>query len=108
MEFIVRQLSSRPDTILVRYDCPCGCKPNAEYQQGSQEVNFEHCCCGNIHFVGHAARAKLDAYLSGRKALGMLEDMERGNYAVSETAVDAPWGERVPVAFGIPANPTKH
>lgn len=101
MEFIVRQLSSRPDTMLVRYDCACGCKPNAEYKQGSEEVGSEHCCCGNIHFVGPNARAHLETDLSERKAQGM--DADRGEYTVSETQVPAPWGGAVPVAYAIPS-----
>ena len=70
MEFIVRKLASRPDTMLVRYDCECGCKPNAEYKQGSDEVGHEHCCCGNVHFLGPNAKEHLEAYLSERKAQG--------------------------------------
>lgn len=30
MDFIVRQIASRPDTMLVRYDCSCSCKPKAD------------------------------------------------------------------------------
>ncbi len=104
MEFIVRQLSSRPDTMLVRYDCACGCKPNAEYKQGSEEVGSEHCCCGNVHFVGPNAREHLETDLSERKAQGM--DADRGEYTVSETQVATPWGGTVPVAYGIPATPS--
>ena len=108
MEFIVRQLSGQSNTILVRYDCACGCKPNAEYQQGSPEVNFEHCCCGNVHFVGQSARSKLDAYLAERKAAGVQEDIDRGGYTIQETTIIAPWGETVPVAYGLPQHPTEH
>lgn len=106
MEFIVRQLSSRPDTILVRYDCACGCKPNAEYKQGSQEVKYEHCCCGNVHFVGRHAKEHLDAYLAERKTQGMDDDV--GGYTRYETEVAAPWGETVPVSYALPLQPRKH
>jgi hypothetical protein len=101
MDFIVRQISSRPDTMLVRYDCECGCKPNAEYKQGAGEIGHEHCCCGNVHFVGPGARQALEGYLAERKTRG--EDAERGEYAISETSVADPWGGQVPVAYGIPS-----
>ncbi|MBI4496709.1 MAG: hypothetical protein HY689_02275 [Chloroflexi bacterium] len=106
MEFIVRQLSSRPDTMLVRYDCACGCKPNAEYQQGSQEGGYEHCCCGNVHFLGPQAKAHLETYLADRKAQALDEDV--GGYTVYETAVEAPWGGTVPVAYALPHHPKAH
>lgn len=102
MEFIVRQLSSRPDTVLVRYDCECGCKPGAEYKQGTQEAGHEHCCCGNVHFAGPGAREQLESYLAERKAQGM--DGERGDYAISETEVSSPWGGSLPVAYALPSN----
>lgn len=101
MEFVVRQMTSRPDTVLVRYDCECGCKPNARYQQGSAEVGHEHCCCGNVHFVGPNARAELERYLAERQARG--EDAGRGEYTLYETVLDDPWGGKLPVAYGIPA-----
>lgn len=103
MEFIVRQLSSRPNTITVRYDCACGCKPNARHMKESQEVNFEHCCCGNVHFVGQGAKQSLESYLSERRAKG--EDADVGEYSISETKVETPWGYSVAVAFGQPATP---
>lgn len=52
MVFVVRQLSSRPDTVLIRYDCSCGCKPGVEYRQASNETSHAQCCCGNLHFAG--------------------------------------------------------
>ncbi len=106
MEFIVRKLASRPDTMLVRYDCECGCKPNAEYKQGSDEVGHEHCCCGNVHFLGPNAKEHLETYLSERQAKG--EDSDVGEYAISETQVDAPWGGTVPVAYAIPSARREH
>lgn len=106
MESIVRQLAQRPDTILVRYDCPCGCKPNAEYRQGSDEVEYEHCCCGNVHFVGKGARARIDAYLAERACQQLDDDL--GGYTITELTISAPWGEAVPVAYAIPAAPRKH
>ncbi|MSQ28670.1 MAG: hypothetical protein EXR51_11135 [Dehalococcoidia bacterium] len=106
MEFIVRQLAWRPDTILVRYDCACGCKPNVEYLRGSDSVEHEHCCCGNLHFVGKDARHHLDAYLAGRSQQHLDDDL--GGYRVSEVTVDAPWGEAVPVAYALPAVARKH
>lgn len=106
MDFIVRQLSARPDTVLVRYDCECGCKPGAEYQQNSSESGHEHCCCGNVHFVGPNAWRDLEAYLAERKAQGM--DAERGGYNIHETSVDLPWSGKLPVAYGMPLHPTQH
>ena len=102
MNFIVRPMTSRTDTALVRYDCECGCKPNAKYVQGSSEVGHEHCCCGNVHFVGPNARAELTQYLEARKATN--EDAGRGEYSIYEESVEAPWGGTIPVAYGIPAH----
>ena len=100
MEFIVRQLAARPDTVLVRYDCACGCKPGAEHQQGSHESDHEHCCCGQVHFVGENARGALDAYLADRSTRG--EDEDIGGHDIFETEVAAPWGNAIPVAYGLP------
>ena len=102
MEFSARQLSSRPDTVLVRYDCECGCKPGAEYKQGAEEAGHEHCCCGNVHFAGPGAREQLEAYLADRKGQGM--DDERGGYTLHETQVPSPWGDIIPIAYGLPNN----
>src|SRR5687768_3969873 len=103
MEFIVRQLSSKPNTIAVRYDCACGCKPNAQHVKESQAVNYEHCCCGNVHFVGTRAKKSLEDYLTERRSQG--EDADVGEYTISETTLDTPWGYKVPVAFGQPSKP---
>lgn len=106
MDFIVRQVYGRPDTMLVRYDCICGCKPNAEHRKGTQEVGHEHCCCGNVHFVGPNARAHLEAYLAER-APQHLDD-EINGHTLYETEVKAPWGEQIPVAYGLANAPRKH
>lgn len=104
MDFIVRQMTSNAETALVRYDCECGCKPNAKYVHGAAEVGHEHCCCGNVHFVGPGARAELERYLADRKTRN--EDAGRGEYALFETELDDPWGGKLPVAYGIPAQHT--
>lgn len=106
MEFVVRELSSRPGTVLVRYDCECGCKPGAEYKRGSEEAGHEHCCCGNVHFAGPDARQQLESYLADRKAQGM--DEERGGYVVSETQVADPQGGTLPIAYALPNVRTAH
>ncbi len=106
MEFIVRQLAARPDTVLVRYDCACGCKPGAEHQQGSHESDHEHCCCGQVHFVGENARGALDTYLADRSTRG--EDEDIGGHDIFETEVATPWGNAVPVAYGVPRRPRQH
>ena len=106
MEFIVRQRHNRPEFMLARYDCECGCKPNAEYEKGSQEVGHEHCCCGNLHFLGPEAGKHLEAYLAERDAQGLDDDL--GGYAVYETEVTAPWGDQVPLAYALPHTPRAH
>ncbi len=106
MEFIVRQLSSRPDTMIVRYDCACGCKPSAEYKQGSAEAGHENCCCGIVHFAGPEAKARLEEYISGRKAEGLDDDV--GGFTVEETSVTMPWGGDLPVAYALPQTTRKH
>lgn len=105
LEFIVNQISTEPDTVLVRYDCPCGCKPSAEYERDSQESDFEACCCGNVHFVGPNAEADLEHYLADRKGRG--EDADVGEYRIHRVEVQAPWGP-FPVAYGLPAQSRKH
>lgn len=106
MEFIVRQISSRPDFMLVRYDCDCGCKPSAEYRRDSEEPEYEHCCCGNVHFVGPDARSNLEAYLDARKDQGLDEDV--GGYTLFDAVVETPWGGTVPVAYAVPKVPKPH
>lgn len=104
LEFIVYPLS--PTEALVRYDCPCGCKPSTEYARDSQESDHEHCCCGNVHFVGPNARTDLDQYLTRRSQTG--EDDDVGGYEIHEESVPAPWGGMIPVVYGLPHHPRKH
>ena len=103
MEFVVRILKNKPDVIEVRYDCACGCKPRARYQRGTEEAGHEHCCCGQVHFVGEQATQHLEAYLAERRAT----EEDTRQYTVTEYPVAAPWGA-VPVAFGIPDRLTEH
>jgi hypothetical protein len=105
MEFFVRALPNRPDTVEVRYDCACGCKPRARYQRGTDEAGHEHCCCGQVHFVGARAHQRLEDYLTGRRAQG--EDLDMA-YTLHQTEVGAPWGEAVSVAYAVPNTPHKH
>ena len=104
LNFIVAELS--PTEALIRYDCPCGCKPSTEYARDSLESDHEHCCCGNVHFVGPNARADLDQYLEARRATG--EDDDVGGYEIHEEAVTAPWGGAIPVVYGLPHQSRKH
>ena len=104
LQFIVAELS--PTEALVRYDCPCGCKPSTEYERDSAESDHEHCCCGNVHFVGPNARVDLDQYLAERSKTG--EDADVGGYDIHEESVPAPWGGVIPVVYGLPHQPRKH
>ncbi len=104
LQFIVSELS--PTEALIRYDCPCGCKPSTEYEKGSMESDHEHCCCGNVHFVGPHARVDLDEYLTDRRTRG--EDDDVGGYEIHEEAVLAPWGGAIPVVYGLPQQTRKH
>lgn len=106
IEFIVRQLTNQPDTVLVRYNCACGCKPGVRYRKGSTDAGHEHCCCGNVHFVGSQARERMEAYLADRAA--RHEDDDVGGYTRHELTVSAPWGEAVPVAYALPLMQRKH
>jgi hypothetical protein len=99
MEFIVRAPLNRPDTLEVRYDCACGCKPRARYDRGTQEANYEHCCCGQVHFVGHQAEERLRDYLQARRAEGLDTDQV---HTIETHEVTAPWGDPVPVALAVP------
>ena len=105
MEYVVRSPMNKPDVVEVRYDCECGCKPRARYQQGTAEAGHNQCCCGRVHFVGVDAAGRLHTYLEERRAQG--EDAGL-NYTVTVEEVNAPWGETVPVAFGIPDTPHAH
>ena len=106
MEFIVRSPRNKPGVVEVRYDCACGCKPRASFERGSDEANFEHCCCGQVHFVGAQAEERLKTYLDERSAQGM--DSEIGGYSIHTQQVEAPWGEPVPVAYAVPSIPKAH
>ena len=97
VEFAVRTPKNRPDVIEARYDCACGCKPRARYERGSNEAGHEHCCCGQVHFVGDEATEHLETYLAERRSTG--EDTRE--YKVDQYEVAAPWGA-VSVAFGTP------
>ncbi len=105
MDFTVRSPLNKPDVVEVRYDCACGCKPRARWQRGTAEAGHEHCCCGLVHFVGPEAEGKLKAYLVERKARG--EDAGR-EYALHTRTVNAPWGDPVSVAYGIPNTLSPH
>ena len=104
MEFIVKEMASKPGTIYVRYDCACGCKPGVEHQRGSSEVAHEGCCCGNLHFVGPGARQELERHIQARRE----GDTELGGYTVSEEELETPWGYFVSVAYATPAKPRAH
>ena len=106
MEFIVRTPRNKPDVVDVRYNCACGCKPRARYQQGTDEADYEHCCCGIAHFVGALAEERLNSYLAERAAQGMDDDV--GGYSIHTEEVAAPWGQPVAVAYALPHIPRKH
>lgn len=104
MEFIVREMSNKPGTVYVRYDCACGCKPGVEYTRDSSDVEHEQCCCGNVHFVGPDARQHLEEHIVSRQD----EDADLGGYNVSDTQVSTPWGGSVAVAYALPNKPRAH
>lgn len=106
MDFNVRSPANKPDVVEVRYDCSCGCKPRARYQRGTDEAGHEHCCCGNVHFVGAQAESRLNTYIDERKAQGL--DQEVGGYTFNAQKVTAPWGEQVSVAYALPKIPKPH
>ena len=100
MKFKVRAVSNQADTVDVGYDCPCGCKPGAKYQRGAGAAGHEHCCCGRVHFVGPQAERELESYLEERRRSGEDAGLE---YTISTQQVKSRWGERIPVAFAVPA-----
>ena len=100
MQYIVRSPLNRPDVVEVRYDCQCGCKPRARHQRGSDDAGHEQCCCGRVHFVGTDAGQRLEAYLQ--------QERPGEAYTVTLEQVTAPWGEEIPVAFGLPEHPHHH
>ena len=105
MEFKVHAPLNTEDTVEVRYDCPCGCKPRARYQRDTDEADHEHCCCGRVHFVGAQADQRLEAYLAERRTQGEDEGL---TYSFESSTVEAPWGESVPVVFATPDKLHKH
>ena len=105
MDFMVRTPLNRPDTVEVRYDCECGCKPRARYLRGSAESGHEHCCCGLVHFVGVQAGAHLATYLEDRRSQGLDSDV---TYSVHSQSVQAPWGDPVSIAYALPDHPREH
>lgn len=105
MNLIVRSPQNKPNVVEVRYDCACGCKPRARYQRGAAESGHEHCCCGQVHFVGDQAMKHLEVYLAERRERGEDADMQ---HRLEQQTVTAPWGEPVAVAFAIPDQPRKH
>ena len=106
MEFILRIPKDTTDEIEVRYDCECGCKPRARYQREADEAGHEHCCCGQVHFVGTRAEELLKAYLDDRSAQGL--DAEVGGYSFHVQQVEPPGGGSVPVAYAVPTIPKPH
>lgn len=105
MDFTVRTQPNHPDTVEVRYDCSCGCKPRARYQRGSSDAGHEHCCCGRVHFVGAQAFERLQEYLAERRTQGRDLDL---TYAFQNGEIQAPWGEAVVWAYAEPSEPQEH
>ena len=100
MDYVVRSPMNQPDVVEVRYDCPCGCKPRTRYERGSDEAGHEQCCCGRIHFVGTDALQKLETYIQ--------QERNGEAYSLTLDRVTAPWGDEIPVAFGLPQEPHHH
>lgn len=98
LEFIVEKANAK-DHLVVAYACDCGCHPQAHYYKGSAEAGHEHCCCGKVHFTGPEAERQLNEYLAERRENG---DDEGLAYVIKLDSVTAPWGERIPVAYGLP------
>jgi hypothetical protein len=98
LHFIVAELSATE--ALVRYDCPCGCRPATEYEKDAADSEYEQCCCGNVHFVGPNAKADLDSYLASRGGVGA--------FTVKEEALTAPWGGTIAVAYAMPHVSLEH
>ena len=106
MEFIVRAPLNRPHAVKVCYDCACGCKPRAWHDQGgTHKANYEHYCCGQIHFAGHQAEERLRSYLEERRSQGL----DAKQVHTTETQlVAATWGDLVPAAIAVPDPPRAH
>jgi len=105
VEFLVKTPRNKPDTVEVRYDCDCGCKPRARYERGTDDASHEHCCCGQVHFVGARAEARLEEYLAERRSEGIDTDLQ---YELHAVTVQAPWGDPVQVAYAVPDHPREH
>ena len=106
MQFIIRRAYGKPDTAIVRYNCECGCKPAAEYRQNTPDSGSEHCCCGHVHFVGPNSRKDLEAYLADRATRNMDDEVQ--GHTLYDTSVTAPWGDQIPVTYGLANHPVKH
>jgi hypothetical protein len=88
------------DHAVVQYQCDCGCKPMAHVYQESAEAGHEHCCCGKVHFAGSAEpMPQMQAYLDQRRAEGEDEGL---TYTFGNAEVEAPWGARLLVVYGLP------
>jgi len=106
MNFIVRTPRNNPEIVEVRYDCECGCKPRARYQRGTDKAGHEHCCCGQVHFVGAGAEERLKYYLEERAAQRL--DEELGGYSIYCQEINTPWMESILVAYAVPSKPKAH
>lgn len=100
IKFKVRHDKKLKDVAEVTYECACGCHPNARYTKGSTESGHEHCCCGIVHFAGADAASQLRVYLDERRTQGI--DAPDLQYEVEHVTVNAPWGERLSVAYASP------
>lgn len=104
-EFEVKAPPQLEGYVDVEYQCPCGCRPGARYQLGSEKTGSEHCCCGRVHFAGEGAEEQLRAYMNERAKTNMDEDVSP--YTYISTEVTAPSGAQVPVAYAQPSRPRK-
>jgi hypothetical protein len=100
-EFEVKAAPQMEGYVDVEYQCPCGCRPGARYQLGSNRAGSEHCCCGRVHFAGEGAEEQLRAYMGQRAKTNMDEDVSP--YTYTSTEVTAPSGAKVPVAYAQPS-----
>lgn len=104
-EFEVKAPAQLQGYVDVEYQCPCGCRPGARYQLGSDKAGSEHCCCGRVHFAGEGAEEQLRAYMDQRAKTNMDEDVSP--YVYTSTEITAPSGAKVPVAYAQPSRPRK-
>ncbi len=96
MEFIVRtaralRIRYWPATIALRLQAGRGIRALLLRQRAFPRTN---------------AKGHLEEYLADRRDNGL--DTEVGVYTAYETAVDAPWGDKVAVAYAIPSLPRPH